>query len=460
MGSSPVTATTDRIFELTRHLVSALGSHRDDQLAVAFSGGADSTALLLAARSICPAVLALHVDHGLDSGSRCRAERAAAIAKGLEVAFEVAHPVVRAAAGESPEAAARRVRYEVLEQRAAAGAITSVLLGHHHDDSVETALLRWLAGSGLVGLAGMPARRGRFLRPFLDLPRSDLLAAVVEAGIVPVDDPTNRNNNQPRARLRHHVVPALGTELGNTLRPVLRRLRSLRDRLGPRLRDHLDLRPEPDGAGVNLETLVRLPLALRPYALQLLAEAAGRGVAPRDGARRELDRRLARPSARLRIDAGEGWRFERHGSRLCLLAAGMKSQPFAYTLDVPGVCEIPEIAARFGIRPAPPNATVAESLGCSTVLAFAVGDGHHVMLRSRRPGDRFQPLGTDRERSLSEFLIAQRIRRDLRDRIPILEVDGVIAWIGGVASSETHRVSRDHQLPIWLVEIDPCPLGK
>lgn len=460
MGSSPVTATTDRIFELTRHLVSALGSHRDDQLAVAFSGGADSTALLVAARSLCPGVLAVHVDHGLDPGSTRRAQRAATIAAELAVPFVAERPCVLAAPGESPEAAARRVRYEVLERHAATAGIPWILLGHHHDDQVETMLLRWIAGSGLVGLAAMPTRRGRFLRPFLELPRAQLVAAVAAAGIDPVEDPTNRDLAQPRARLRHHLLPALGPEVPQQLRPLLRHLGSLRTRLGPQLAAHLDLRPEPDGASVALAGLAALAPALRSYALQLLAETAGRGMAPRDGARRELERNLAQPRARLRIDAGDGWRFERHGARLCLLAAGMKPQPFAYTLDVPGVCEIPEIALRFGIRPAPPDATVTESLGTSTVLAFAVGDGHHVLLRSRRPGDRFQPLGTGRDRPLSEFLIAQRIRRDLRDRIPILEVDGEIAWIGGVASSETHRAGRDHQLPTWLVEIDPCPMGK
>src|SRR5690348_3789207 len=151
----------------------------------AFSGGPDSTALLLWLREAGVDVAAAHYDHALRPGSERDAERVAALCAALGV------PLLRERRDEplprgSVQAAARRLRYAFLERALAASARDVVCLGHTADDVVEGAVLHLLRGSGLAGLRGMPARRGPFLRPLLGVWREDVEAYLAARGVEPL----------------------------------------------------------------------------------------------------------------------------------------------------------------------------------------------------------------------------------------------------------------------------------
>jgi tRNA(Ile)-lysidine synthase len=183
-------------------------------LAVAFSGGADSTVLLLAAMQRWPGqVRAIHVHHGLqdaadDFEAHCRDACAA-----LRVPLDVRRVAARNAPGESPEDAARIARYQALARAARDGGAQAVLLGQHADDQVETLLLALSRGAGLPGLAAMAPVFQRdgvpFVRPLLALPAQAIRAWVAAHGVPVVEDPTNRDIAFTRNRIRHLVLPAL-----------------------------------------------------------------------------------------------------------------------------------------------------------------------------------------------------------------------------------------------------------
>jgi tRNA(Ile)-lysidine synthetase-like protein len=211
---------------------------------VAFSGGPDSTALLWGlARLGRFDLVAAHLDHALDPGSAARCAGAARLAAVLGVPLVAARRPVRPLADPSGrrdglEAAARRARYEFLEEvRESAGA-RWVATAHHRDDQAETVLLRMLFGSGLTGLAGMRPVAGAVVRPLLSLPKTALAAALavadlpvadlpvadlpaadlLGAGLAAMDDPTNRDLTRPRNHIRHRVLPALaGVPAGRSL---------------------------------------------------------------------------------------------------------------------------------------------------------------------------------------------------------------------------------------------------
>lgn len=182
-------------------------------VAVAFSGGADSTALLLAAHAQWPGrVVALHVHHGLQAAADAFETHARDRCARLGMACHVRRVDARAAAGQSPEDAARAARYAALAALAREAGATWVLLAQHLDDQAETVLLALSRGAGLPGLAAMPEafERGgvRFGRPWLGVPSQALRDALVARGEAFVDDPSNADTRFTRNRIRHRLSPA------------------------------------------------------------------------------------------------------------------------------------------------------------------------------------------------------------------------------------------------------------
>lgn len=181
---------------------------------IAYSGGADSTALLYAAAERWPGqVRAIHVHHGLQDAADEFVRVCEATCAALNVALQVLRVDASGAAGDSPEDAARRARYAALAQAAQQAGLQSVLLGQHADDQVETLLLALSRGAGLPGLSAMPAQFERggmcFCRPLLQLPAAALRRWLLENAIAFVDDPTNSDERYTRNRIRARLLPAL-----------------------------------------------------------------------------------------------------------------------------------------------------------------------------------------------------------------------------------------------------------
>lgn len=189
-------------------------------LVLAVSGGPDSVALMwLAARwrrglKHGPDLIAVTVDHGL----RGEAAREARDVKQLAKALGVVHRTLRWI-GKKPAtglpAAAREARYALLFKAARSSGAGHVLTAHTMDDQAETVLMRLARGSGIAGLSAMarlsPREDAVLARPLLHLPKSRLVATLEKAGIDYADDPTNRDSNFTRPRLRA-LMPALADE--------------------------------------------------------------------------------------------------------------------------------------------------------------------------------------------------------------------------------------------------------
>lgn len=195
------------------------------RLAVAFSGGPDSLALLFLAARWARArkrvrLIALTVDHGLRPGSASEARLAARMA----AALGVPHRILKWK-GEKPksgiQAAARAARYRLLAEACRKEGVGDLLVAHHLDDQAETFLLRLARGSGVDGLAAMAPSRWlevvpplgtplRLLRPLLDFPRARLAATLEKAGLEAIHDPSNENERFDRVKARR-LLGELGT---------------------------------------------------------------------------------------------------------------------------------------------------------------------------------------------------------------------------------------------------------
>ncbi|WP_420792111.1 tRNA lysidine(34) synthetase TilS [Arthrobacter agilis] len=253
---------------------------------VACSGGPDSLALAAVAAYFAQTdrcrVGAVVVDHGLQEGSARAAEGAAAAARGLGLdPVEVRRVEVRKD-GMGPEASARSARYAALDDVAARLDASAVLLGHTLDDQAEQVLLGLARGSGTRSLAGMPPRRGLYLRPFLALRRQETEAICAFYNLEPWHDPTNQDPAFARSRVRVEVLPFLEDQLGPGIARALARSArilgqdaDLLERLSAE--SYRSLRID-GGDGTLLlpeDGLLALPAALRQRVLALAALELG-----------------------------------------------------------------------------------------------------------------------------------------------------------------------------------------
>ena len=203
------------------------GLEPGDAVLVACSGGPDSLALLSAtvfeARKLGVRVIGTTVDHGLQEGSADLAARVVEQMAALGVDETAAARVEVRGAGEGPEAAARRARYDVLEQMRAHFGAALVLLGHTRDDQAETVLLGLTRGSGARSLAGMRRSFDHYARPLLDVARDDTVTACQVEGIAFWEDPHNEDPGYTRVRVRRTVLPVLEEQLGPGVAEALAR---------------------------------------------------------------------------------------------------------------------------------------------------------------------------------------------------------------------------------------------
>jgi tRNA(Ile)-lysidine synthase len=189
----------------------------DSRIAIAYSGGLDSSVLLDAAvRTAGPTrCVALHVHHGLSPNADAWLLHTAATARALGVTFDARRVDVARDAAIGVEAAAREARYRALDEMCAVHGVDTLWLAQHADDQAETVLLQLLRGAGLAGLAAMapvhtPAAGVLRMRPLLHLLRAQLEQYANATGLRWIDDESNADTRYARNALRHNVMPALG----------------------------------------------------------------------------------------------------------------------------------------------------------------------------------------------------------------------------------------------------------
>jgi len=198
-------------------LQQALASFPDAKtIYITYSGGLDSTALLLSAvRSLqtlkpTQSFCAIHVHHGLSSHADAWAEHCQAVCAEYQIPC-IVERVQLDLKGKSLEQAAREARYAVFKRHV--GTDDILLLAHHLDDQIETVLMRLIRETDSSLLAAIPHSRpmglGHLVRPFLDLRRKDLEQYVQDQGVSWVEDASNQDLSITRNRIRHQVLPRL-----------------------------------------------------------------------------------------------------------------------------------------------------------------------------------------------------------------------------------------------------------
>ncbi|MXX77559.1 MAG: tRNA lysidine(34) synthetase TilS [Gemmatimonadales bacterium] len=407
---------------------------RGSRVLVAFSGGSDSLALLhllRALRESWPLTLrAAHFDHGLQPESAAWAVRAAELCRRAEVPCEVG----RAIGLTGGPAEWRAARYAFLSEARRRARADRVALAHQRDDHVETVLLNLLRGPGFRGLAGIPARRGAFVRPLLGFARKELSGYLRATGREWVKDPANRNPRYRRSRMRYGLLPALADrepairrrvpELGRTallaeggLEAGVRRLLST-----------AGYRKSAGGAQIARSVLLGYDRAARGRALRRIARDMGFLVS----------RRGTRVGASF-IDTGESG----HGVDI---AAGLRVEREFDRIHVRCVREVPpdrelEIdrtrARRAGLQPVRLGGRDCEvrwgALEGTERWATALPlDSVRFPIRVRAPqaGDRIRTRAGSRK--VAKLLMERRVPTSDRSGVPVVvDADRRVLWVAG-----------------------------
>jgi tRNA(Ile)-lysidine synthase len=398
---------------------------------VAVSGGPDSVALLHLVADARPdlALTAGHVRHGLrDDAADARVAAAHAVALGVPF-LERSVAVDPDRAG-GLEAVARDARYAALVAMAREAGAGWVLTGHTADDQAETVLLNAARGSGTRGLAGMPRRRRladgvELLRPLLDIPRADVRALIADRGLEVAEDPTNADRHRRRARARAETLPVLAGLTGHGsvdgLRNALVRLAGLArddadalDALAATSAERLVVAWGPARAA-RLAELDALPPALASRVVRrLLTEAGGTPDSEAVHAVRHLGSGALHVPGGAWVTAGGGWLAARPAD-----CDGLTERPVA----VPGATDVPEIG--MAVVAGPPRSRPRYPPGLPGPAAGALPDRGDLVVRGRRPGDRFAGG------RLADAL--EPVPRALRDLVPVVAAGPEVVWVPGLA---------------------------
>jgi tRNA(Ile)-lysidine synthase len=428
-------------------------------LLVLLSGGGDSVCLLDVSLRLGADVSALHVNYGLRDGADADAAFCRALCERLGASLTVERVTLPREGNLQDHA--RSARYALAERLA----VGDYAAAHTLSDQAETVLYRLAVSPGSRALRGMAPRRGRLVRPLLEVTRAEVRDYLRARGLDWREDPSNADRRFARARVREDALAAL-SELDpaaeRTIAETARQLREEGEVLDALADDALaraaglesggldpahvaGLEPEAADPGrpgapapgsgdrrspwppVELARLRQEPFAVARIALRRLVErAAGAG---RPLSRREADELLAPGDAGTRsVDLGGGLRGVAEYGWLRIARADEETQPPPVALPVPG-------RVRFGDWEV--EATIGDAGGEVSVAAL----GAAATVRGWRDGDRMRPLGLGGSKSLQDLFTDRKVPRALRRTLPVVEAQGEIVWVAGVALDERWKAT-------------------
>jgi tRNA(Ile)-lysidine synthase len=458
-----------RLLKEVGHLLKELELVQSSQpLIVAVSGGPDSMALLLLLAQLKQSLgLNLHVahlDHCLRGGeSRADAKFVEAAARGLSLPVTIEQEDVASyGVGRhlSMEEAAREVRYSFLSRVAIDQGATAVVLGHAADDQEETILMHIIRGSGLAGLSGMSPlaywpsshdnHRIALVRPLLEIKREETRAYCLWKGITPRDDSSNLSLEFTRNRLRSDLLPQLRSYNPRVQEALLRLGHSAKQdqayilEEASRARERLAV-GSSDGITIERRGFVALAPTLKRHILRIIYEEIRGSSHGLEHRHLEGMVKLTNGSTGKGIDLPDGLVFS-VGYEVLRLGFGKNMTPDVpvivgeYQLMVPGDVEIPgwTIKARLlpGIEALPALSAHVARLNAESV-------GRRLLVRGRRPGDQFHPLGVTGSKKLQDFMVDEKVPREMRGRVPLVLSDERIVWVVGYRIAHWARLIED-----------------
>ncbi len=451
-------ATNKHILKLRRTLRAQEMLLGGERVLLAVSGGADSMALLDMMARLAPVLNVqlgvAHYNHGLrGDASNQDATFVIEQARLRGIKSFVGRGDVARMADEgklSVEDAARRARYTFLGRVAQKHRFHVVMTAHNANDNAETLLLNLLRGSGVHGLAAIPAvrpliRQIVLARPLLAFQRGEIEAYVQEADVAWREDESNASPKYLRNRVRHELLPMLTkfnpsivATLGSTA-AIMRTLDTYLSQNVEQAAAQVVVEEMKDRLVLNLGQLKHYLPAIQTEVLQRTISNLFE-IQPIDYAAVDRLLSLLYKDTGARVDVAGGLTAVRERETLVVQRELPPPPPVSRTLRAGESVQI----GRIGLETTfVPRESIEFARTGTIEFIDAERIGPELELRSWREGDRFRPLGMEGEKKISDFLIDRKISREKKHRVLVLANDEGVVWVCGLRIDHRYRITDE-----------------
>ncbi|MHB8138293.1 MAG: tRNA lysidine(34) synthetase TilS [Smithellaceae bacterium] len=441
---------------------------KGDTVVVALSGGADSCALLLSliglAEAYCLKLIVAHFNHGLRHEQSDADEafcRSLVQRFGLDFVTEKM-PDPSIPRGMSPEDYFRRERYRFLDHVCADHGADKIALGHHLHDQAETVLLNMLRGSGLDGLKGfLPMRENKYIRPLIEASRPEIIDFLKEAAIDYREDSSNNSTVYLRNRIRSELIPHLQKKYNPRIEENLARMAEIIRRDDEFIGEYVtkaltspEIQKNPDEISISVKYFKTLHAALGYRLLKDLLES----MVPEN---KGFSTAHIQSLADLAVKSGSGkeialpygLKAHKEYDRMVIKSGPTENQrDYEYFLTVPGRIDLNErhiiLSARRGKM---------DEIDFSRADRICFDEDkikQPMIIRNRRNGDWFEPLGTRGSQKIKKLFIDRKVPRQERKKIALIADQQSVIWIENMHISERVKVSDDTK-NVLIIEIQP-----
>lgn len=479
---------SEKLAGAAKSILIGAGITPGSRIVIGVSGGPDSLALLHFLRDFTsPSCLwVAHLNHGLRPEADDEAEFVAQTAETWGLLFRGRKVDVTRLAryqGWSVEEAGREARYQFLADLADECHVEAAVVAHNADDQAETVLLHLIRGSGLSGLKGMrpvvpmPGKPSvKLVRPFLMTTRQEIEDYCHKQGLQPILDSTNRDPVYLRNRVRHELLPMLAV-FNPRVKKHLQQFSDLAAADEAFLADQTDLAWQEilEGQGtewlrLNLGKWRSLPLSLRRRTLR-------RAVAELRPTISEISFRTIDLAHQISMEKDTGAKATLPGGIALLLeygqillTTGLEQIPMDHpqlpygkslSLAIPGHVTLDE---DWIVTASESGAGLAEvrSNRDPWLAYFDIGQRRVLAVRSRSPGEQFQPLGMDgRSSSIQDVMVNRKLPARLREHWPVVATEEHLVWLVGVQMDDRAKVTENSQRIIQLTchKMSPINIG-
>lgn len=425
-------------------------------IVVGYSGGPDSTALLHCLTNAGFAVIGAHLNHQQRAEGAIEAEHCRAVCQAWGIGFiggTANVPEIAAAKKMGLEEAGREARYEFLQQSAFRAQAAAIATAHTRTDHIETILMRIFTGTGLSGIAGIPAQRENIIRPLLSFDRNQTVEYCRAHDLWTHEDPSNRDLKFLRPRIRHHLSSEIANLFPDYSRSIERLATLAReesdflDSMAARALEDSEENPNGDlaflsqlyEATFNLGQLRHLPRPLLRRAIRLAAKFVGSRL------EMEMSNRLVEE-----LMSGASGAYDLPGTRSEIAWKNDRvtflsnNSPLlaTQTWDLSEPLELPNLGATLSVSLAPASQSPVEANRRSLeVMVDAERITRPILVGAPEQGDKLVPLGFDHHRKLSDLISETKFSKGCRRLLPVVrDVNGPI-WIPGVTIADRTKVT-------------------